>query len=184
MDRCEQHKFSEQLVPMYKADQLGIDGVYLREAVTQEKCEVCGYVKSLAIPNLQGLIAAVAVSRVLIPYKLHGKEIRFLREALEETAKELALTVEVLPTQISRWENEAEPIGPRSEKLLRLYVVEKLAKQTIIKASLDAIFRMRIQVWRPVESELRMVFFLDKSRARASTKRQPKSRWMTQAEAA
>src|SRR5271155_4157711 len=140
MKHCENHSFVEHLVPAYTSEALGMDGVVLRNAVTEQRCETCGFVKSVIIPNLQGLIAAIAVGRALEPLKLRGNEIRFLREALEETAQKLAQTVEVLPTQISRWENDAEVISPRSEKLLRLYVVDKLARLTAIKVNRGVIY--------------------------------------------
>ncbi len=100
------------------------------------------------------MIAAAAVARVLIALKLRGNEIRFLREALEETAQELSGTVEVLPTQISRWENDQEPISPRSEKLLRMYVVDQLAKLTAIKVDRNVIYAMRIRAWRPLKQNV------------------------------
>ncbi len=183
MTICTHHKIREIVIPMYHAEELGITGVYLKNAVLQETCEVCGYVKSVAIPNLQGLIAAVAVSRVMSPFKLHGPEIRFLREAVEKPAKELAAKLEVLPTQISRWENAKEPISPRSEKLLRLYVLHELAGLTKVKSSRSAIFDMKIRAWRPLAGKMRMVFYLEKPAGEASTGRR-RERWMELDEAA
>ncbi len=105
--------------------------VYLEDAVKETRSENCDYVDSVESPNLEGLIAAVAVARVLNPLKLRGTEIRYLREALEMTGQEMGeKVVKVLPFQISKWENNKEPIGAQSETLLLLFVVDELARLT------------------------------------------------------
>ena len=45
------------------------------------------------IPDVEGLIAAAAVTRVKNPLKLNGEEIRFLRRALDCKAKDLAVVL-------------------------------------------------------------------------------------------
>lgn len=172
MNHCDKHIIREKTIPTYRPEALGLDGVYLHDAVVEARCEKCGVVKSITIPNLQSLIAAAAVARVLMPLKLRGKEIRYLREALEQTAQELAGTVEVLPTQISRWENDAEPISPRSEKLLRMYVVDQLAKLTAMKVNRNRIYEMRIRAWRSLKENVR----IDLRLADASRKELPRKK--------
>jgi DNA-binding transcriptional regulator YiaG len=175
MNTCKKHVANEaKLVPFYDASELlGMAGVYLKDAVREARCANCGRVKSIEIPNLEGLIAAVAVSRALHPLKLRGKEIRYLREALEMTAQEMSeKVVKVSPFQISKWENDKEAIGPQSETLLRLYVVDELARLTAIKVNRNAIFRMKSKPWRKIDEALRMHFSL-KTRA---TDRTPVSR--------
>jgi len=68
---------------------------------------------------MQGLIYAAAVSRVMNEQKLKGRDIRFLRKALDLPSKELADRLEVAQETMSRWENDKAPIGPENEKLLR-----------------------------------------------------------------
>jgi hypothetical protein len=168
MNTCEKHGISEtKIVPVYDASELlGLPHVYVRQAVQESRCEKCGEVTSIEIPNLEGLVAAVAVARVLHPLKLLGKDIRYLREALEMTGQELGeKVVKVLPFQISKWENDKEPIGTQSETLLRLYVVDKLARLTAIKVNRNAVHQMRSKAWRPIDKELRMYFSL-KGRAK------------------
>jgi DNA-binding transcriptional regulator YiaG len=165
MNTCEKHGISEtRIVPVYDASKLlGLPHVYVRQAVQESRCARCGEVTSIEIPNLEGLVAAVAVARVLHPLKLVGNEIRYLREALEMTGQELGQkVVQVLPFQISKWENDRERIGPQSETLLRLYVVDKLARLTAIKVNRSAIHQMRSEAWRPIDKELRMYFSLKK----------------------
>jgi DNA-binding transcriptional regulator YiaG len=180
VNQCQNHQINEIVLERYDVptELMGIAGVSLHNAVVEERCTRCGHQKSILIPNLQGLIAAVAVERALMPLKMLGREIRFLREALEVTAVDLATTVEVLPTQVSRWENDAEPISPRSEKLLRLYVVDELAKYTAIKVNRNAIYRMKIRAWHSIEEKSEMNFWLSKKRAAAprTQKREPKWR--------
>ena len=101
---------------------------------------------STTIPDLEGLIAAVAVTRVIHDLKLNGGEIRFLRKAVAMTARTLADRLEVTPETVSRWENGKDPIGPTSEKLLRLIVGDELSqKAPAIDFDSAEIVRMRIQ---------------------------------------
>ncbi len=165
------HEIQEQRIKDYNADALlGIDGVILHDAVVEARCILCNALDSVLIPNVQGLIAAVAVSRTMIRFKLRGKEIRFLRKAVEVSAEELSNTVDVRADGISRWENDKEVINSRSEKLLRLFVGKKLAHLTAIKFDADAIFSMTFQPWRSLERPLEMHFVLNRRQADAQWK--------------
>ncbi len=104
----------------YSTDMFGIP-VTLINAVTEESCTVCGEV-NVCIPDHKGLIAALAIARAMEAPKLSGKDIRFMRKALEVPAKTLAEMLEVTVETVSRWENEKLPIGATSEKLLRMVV--------------------------------------------------------------
>jgi hypothetical protein len=160
------HEVQEQKIKDYNAEALlGIDGVILHDAVVETRCTLCNALDSVIIPNVQGLIAAVAVSRVMIPLKLRGKEIRFLRKAVELSPEELSNTVDVRADGISRWENDKEVINSRSEKLLRLFVGKKLAHLTAIKFDADAIFSMKFRAWRSLQHPLEMHFVLNKRQA-------------------
>ena len=139
------------MLDRFEDDLLGIPAV-LKSAVEQSSCETCGKVLSTRIPALGELIAAMALTRIKHPIKLSGKEIRFLRKALDLPAKELARWLEVTPETVSRWENDRELIGPTSEKLLRLAVGDRLADQApAIDFNPGEIVEMRVQPPRPGE---------------------------------
>jgi DNA-binding transcriptional regulator YiaG len=96
--------------------------VELLDSVYQTECTDCGE-KAVLIPNLDGLTAAVAITRAAEPIKLNGVEVRALRKSLGLTATELALVIQSAPETISRWEHGHLPINPKSESLLRMYVI-------------------------------------------------------------
>lgn len=132
-----------RLVHEYEDELLGLPGVVLVDSVEVGTCAKCGE-EFTSIPNLAGLIATAALARVKVPVKLNPAEVRFIRKALAVSrsepgpdrdarasrgsmkAAELADLLEVRPETISRWENGKEPIGPTSEKLLRLTAWIKL----------------------------------------------------------
>lgn len=82
----------------------------------------------IRVPNLEGLVAAVALVRCLMPLQLSGKEVRFVRRALNLTQRALADRLEIEATEtISRWENDnAGVVGGYIEKLLRSIAVIEL----------------------------------------------------------
>lgn len=145
---CEEHphgSVNENLVEVYHDDLMGIP-LILVDSIYQTVCEECGVILSTTIPNQEELIAAVAVLRINDPLKLNGAEIKFLRKALGKTAKELADALEVTSTTVSRWENGKDPIGPTSEKLLRLIVGDELCESApAIDFDPAEIVHMRIQ---------------------------------------
>ena len=88
----------------------------------------------------------------MVPLKLSGKEIRFLRKAADWTAKQLAEIIGVTPESVSRWENGKEVVGPTSEKLLRIMTVMHLTERApAIDRDLDELLNMRIQSVRSSE---------------------------------
>lgn len=128
--RCEAcgGRLQKRQIKEFRDDLLGIDNVVLLDAVEQEVCERCNEVATTTIPDLNGLIAAVAITRALLPAKLVGREIRLMRGALGLTAKQLAAKLEVREETVSRWEHGKEPIRPQSEKLLRMMAGSRLRK--------------------------------------------------------
>jgi DNA-binding transcriptional regulator YiaG len=126
--KCEHAKTTRRLLPKWKDDDaMGIRGVVLVDSVEQTECRSCGKVLSIFIPNLEGLAHAVALSRVLNPTRLNGKEIAFIRNAIDLTQKDVARIVGYTPVQVSRWENDKQPISEAAEKLLRMKAVQSLA---------------------------------------------------------
>jgi putative zinc finger/helix-turn-helix YgiT family protein len=119
---------SMRILPHYKDLQIGV-AVDLINAVEEITCKSCRE-QEVSFPDFNGLLAAIAVLRVRTAIKLNGEEIKFLRKALELTAKKLAVHLGMREETISRWENGKENMSPPAEKLLRVLVAETLADQT------------------------------------------------------
>ncbi len=117
---CGGHASTETLLPLYQVTSIGLEVVVVETAV-EYTCDKCGR-KEVSVPDLKGLTAAAAVTRVQLPQKLSSSEVKFLRKSIRLTAKQLGDCLEVSPETVSRWENDKTPIGPGSEKLLRLLV--------------------------------------------------------------
>jgi transcriptional regulator with XRE-family HTH domain len=131
MDKCAKcgADVRTEVLPCYEAkNELQGMGVALFDCVKQSKCSGCGATQEF-IPDMVGLLSAVAVCRATVPWKLHGYEIRFLRKAIELSAKDFARVLEVSQETLSRWENDKAPIGPANEKLLRIVVGLTLAEK-------------------------------------------------------
>lgn len=120
---CGQHSEAKK-VDKYETDQFGIT-LTLLNAVTIKSCG-CDSSQEISIPNLKGMLAAAALTRISHSLKLSGKEISFLRKAVGYSAKELASFMDVTPETFSRWENDKLPIKSASEKFLRLFVMSIL----------------------------------------------------------
>ncbi len=88
--------------------------------IPQYICEECGE-SYAAIPDTMKLHRLIGKSickkRKAI---LKADEIKFLRKNLQMKAKELADTMGVTPSTVSRWENEKKDIGEAHDRLLRL----------------------------------------------------------------
>ncbi len=127
---CEQcgQTLRDELVAEYEEELLGLNGVVLIRSVHRRVCDGCGECL-LSIPNLTGLIAAVALVRAMQPWPVAGKDIAFLRQAMELTGRELAEALGVAPESLSRWENDKQPMSATAEKALRLMVVAVLCSQ-------------------------------------------------------
>lgn len=124
--------------------------VSLENGVDQFVCSKCGHTV-VAVANQEGLIAAVALCRILLPYKLNGQEIRLLRMALGLKGIELAKKLDVTPEAVSRWEN-GEVIGNPKEKTLRLVIaLAVMPKAPAIDVDLQELMSMEITPVRPTE---------------------------------
>lgn len=124
---CGSSEVTAKTLPEYCDELLGAPfEVIVEDAVVEELCANCGVRKGIMIPNPQGLVAAVAMVRALIPDHLTGSEIRFLRKCVGWKAKDLAKQLAVTPEYISRCETGKESLGPIRDKYLRLYTCVKL----------------------------------------------------------
>lgn len=116
-----------EIVKEYRDDGLiGLPGVVVLDAARKYVCEDCGEENGISVPDEEGLEAAAALVRVGLPVALRGHEIRFLRRALGLTAAQLAEYLPATKESVSRWENDKQPIGAQSEKILRLLVARML----------------------------------------------------------
>ncbi|HEX5876456.1 MAG TPA: hypothetical protein VFY60_17540 [Pyrinomonadaceae bacterium] len=86
------------------------------------QCEHCGNEDPI-IPRINDLMRALAVALIAKPYRLTGEEVRFLRKYMRKTAAELAQMLHVNKTTVSKWENNEDPIGDQSDRLLRVITV-------------------------------------------------------------
>ncbi len=146
--KCGANGIRTETLPRYQDDGLvGLPNVVVLNAARQYTCEECGTDNGISVPDIKGLEAAVAVTRVMIPVKLTGREIRFLRTALGLKATELAerLGIGGAGEKISRWENEKVPISSRDEKMLRILAGHELSERAkAIEFDETKIFAMKI----------------------------------------
>jgi len=124
--KCGGH-LASRIVPEFEHAAIGLPGVVLKNAVEQFYCTACGTADSVHFPNIDGLMAAIALARVKQNTKLAGPDIRFLRKALELNQQELAKLLAVRNETVSRWETGHQPIEPSTEKLLRTVVAIELS---------------------------------------------------------
>jgi hypothetical protein len=100
--KCGGARIRTEILPRYQDDGLvGLANVVILNAAQQYLCEDCGEDNGISVPDVEGLEAAVAVARVMIPVKLKGCELKFLRTALGLKAKDLAEMLDVADENIS-----------------------------------------------------------------------------------
>lgn len=130
MHRCRKCKelMEKSVLPEHTED-LGGVVVKLLNAAQVSRCTSCD-TNMIAIPDMDGLARAAAISRALIPVRLAGRELKFLRRALDMSQKEFAEAMELTPETVSRWENDARGVGGMCEKLVRHNICALLYKDT------------------------------------------------------
>jgi len=117
---------------------------------------------SVEIPNLDMLLATVAVARVLAPVQMVGAELRFLRHVLDLTGTEFARAIDLSDkTVVSRWENDKVHPGGYTEKVIRQLVLNLLDRRAPgIDIGDNAIPGMKVRPRDPSEGPLPMSFSL------------------------
>ena len=117
---------------------------------------------SVTFPNLNMLLATVAVARALAPVQLVGAELRFLRSALGLTGAEFAEAIDLSDkTVVSRWENDRTRPGGFTEKVIRQLVLNLLGPRAPgIEIGGNAIPGMKITAREMSEGPLPMTFEL------------------------
>lgn len=126
---CGADRATEKVLATYDDDAIGIP-VTIKNAVIRHECEECGF-SGVEIPDPEGLEAAIAVARILIPVALSGQEIKFLRKVCGMNGKEFATFVGIDNATLSRWENSTtRGLGTVSEKSIRDAVAARLGEKT------------------------------------------------------
>ena len=110
-----------ETLPFHEENLMGLP-VILKDAAVVET-DAAGD-ETVTIPDMDALVAAIAVNRCLEPGKLAGGEIRFMRKALGMTQAAFAETLEIDPATVSRWENDGQVLGGFAEKCLRHLVCD------------------------------------------------------------
>jgi DNA-binding transcriptional regulator YiaG len=87
--------------------------------VEQIQCEKCGNV-DVVIPRLAQLMRTIALAVIHKPYRLRGEEVRFLRKYLGMTGADFSALLKVDKTTLSKWENNEDPVGEQSDRLIRM----------------------------------------------------------------
>ena len=99
----------------------GLSNVYL-DGIEVRRCPACGE-EEVAIPAIESLHKASGGALIRKPHRLAGAEVRFLRKLLGWSGELFASRMGVTASQVSRWENDKEPIGVVADRLLRALVV-------------------------------------------------------------
>jgi transcriptional regulator with XRE-family HTH domain len=151
---CRHAKIKRKKIPEYRTKDFGIP-LELIHAVDEDYCEDCGAKIGISIPATEGLIAAAAISRVMLPHKLAGREICFLRKALGWSGAKFGEVLDATAETVSRWENGKRPMPPNSEKLLRILTGTLLGSHApAISFEPKDILQMKINALRNPEEEI------------------------------
>jgi putative zinc finger/helix-turn-helix YgiT family protein len=132
----------ERSVKPEHVEDLGGIVVKVLNAVVVQRCASCGD-EMTGIPDMQGLARAAAMARALNSARLGGKEVRFIRRALDMTQKEFAAAMELSHEHVSRWENDHKGVGGASEKLVRHNACALLHKEGVCEYDPKTIANMR-----------------------------------------
>src|SRR5208337_879358 len=102
----------------YELKQVGLNNVVL-QGIEIVKCPKCKNEDPI-IPNMNGLMGALALAVIEKPYRLTGGEVRFLRKFLRLTGEGFSRLIHVDKTTLSKWENNDDRVGDQSDRLIRL----------------------------------------------------------------
>jgi putative transcriptional regulator len=107
-------------VETYLYTESGLPNVVLA-GVQVRRCPACGY-HEISLPRIAELHRTIAQAIIHKPTRLSGSEVRFLRKVLGWSGVDFARHIGVDPSTVSNWENDKDPIGSTSDRLLRLMV--------------------------------------------------------------
>jgi hypothetical protein len=130
MDKCSECGAAAvvtRTVPSHTEDLGGIT-VTLKDCVIEEVCTNCGE-RSTEIPDLDGLLKAVALVRALTPIKLDADDVKLMRRALDMKSGAFAELMQISPEHLSRWEHGVKGLGGATDLLIRHHVCALLKDQ-------------------------------------------------------
>lgn len=106
----------------YRYDECGLKHVTLI-GVEVTRCPRCGNYE-VSIPRIEDLHRLLAKVLIAKSTRFTGEEVRFLRKSLGWSGTDFARHMGVAEETVSRWENDAAPIGPQADRLLRFLVAQ------------------------------------------------------------
>jgi len=107
----------------YLYKESGLPNVVL-VGVEVRRCPACGH-HELVLPRVTDLHRTIAYALIHKHSRLSGPEVRYLRKYLGWSGADFARHVGVDPSTVSNWENDKDPIGSASDRLLRLMVAHR-----------------------------------------------------------
>lgn len=135
----------------YLYKESGLSNVVL-VGVEVRRCPSCGH-HELVLPRVAELHRTIAHALIHKPSRFNGSEVRYLRKYLGWSGVDFAKHIGVDPSTVSNWENDKDPIGNSSDRLLRLMVahgspVEKYSLDELTKIDADRTAPIEVRVSR------------------------------------
>lgn len=106
-------------IDRYEERNLGLPYPVVLFNAVEEELDEAGNVVGIHIPGLETLVTTVAVIRCLVPFRLTGQEVKFIRRVIGKPAKQFAEDLEMDAATFSRWENDKQTVGAWADKQLR-----------------------------------------------------------------
>lgn len=109
---------------IYHYTECGLDNVFI-EGVNMVK-DHSGE-ETVEIKGIGHLHKVIAEGIVMLPSKISGSELRFLRTEMGMTQNKLAEILKCTMLTVGRWERDEKPISDNAEMLIRLMAIDKLS---------------------------------------------------------
>lgn len=107
----------------YEFKESGLRGAVIH-GIDLIRCGKCGNVDPV-LSGLGEIMHSIALALLRKPYRLEGEELRFLRKYVDLNQEEFAKLLRVDKTTLSKWENNDDPIGFRSDVWARTVVMSR-----------------------------------------------------------
>lgn len=121
---------------MYNYTLCGLDNVWLENGYTLRDT---AYGQAVHIDDPDGLDLTIGLSLATKPGELTGKELRFLRQNLGLSQKDVGRIVGVDAQTVARWEKGETGINAAADKLVRLCFMAHVAGDTMTRETVAAI---------------------------------------------
>ncbi len=105
----------------YRYRESGLPNVILKN-VQLIRCPKCGNEDPI-IPRITRVHQMIALAVLHKPHRLNGGEVRFLRKHLGMNGDEFSKMIHIDRTTLSKWENDDDPVGDQSDRLIRAVVL-------------------------------------------------------------